>query len=67
MMSDEHESGRMRAAPQALQELKEMVPRSGVQTRARFIQNQHRRFAHQGASNKHALPFAMTSCAPMIA
>jgi hypothetical protein len=42
---------KMNAPAQALQDLEEMLACGRFQSRARFIQNQQRRFGHQGASD----------------
>src|SRR5690242_1864084 len=41
-----------------------MLPRDGVEARARFVENQDTRFCHERAADEHALPFALREHAP---
>ena len=59
VMGHQHEGRGVSLSAQPIEELEEMFAGHGVETGARFVENQHRRIGHQRAPDQHALAFAL--------
>ena len=64
VMRDEHESGGILLAREAVQKLEKVFTRGGIEAGARLIKNQQRRSRHQSAGDQHPLTFALRKDGP---